>query len=130
MKEYLKSKEEVLQEVGASEKGLTSQEAAEREARDGKNKLAEGKKTSFIVKFLSQFADPMIIMLLVAAAVSAGITIYNNVHSGAHESFTDVFVILFVVILNSVLGVIQELDFPEYTEAYEKVIEQAKGGAK
>ena len=53
MKEYLKSKEEVLQEVGASEKGLTSQEAAEREARDGKNKLAEGKKTSFIVKFLS-----------------------------------------------------------------------------
>ena len=29
-----------------------------------------------------------------------------------------------------VLGVIQELDFPEYTEAYEKVIEKAQGGAK
>ncbi|MBO4539274.1 MAG: HAD-IC family P-type ATPase, partial [Clostridia bacterium] len=133
MKEYLKSKEEVLQEVGASEKGLTSQEAAEREARDGKNKLAEGKKTSFIVKFLSQFADPMIIMLLVAAAVSAGITIYNNVHSGAHESFTDVFVILFVVILNSVLGVIQESKaeqaiaaLKEMTAATSKVLRDGK----
>ena len=133
MKEYLRSKEDVLEEVKATEKGLTSAEAAEREARDGKNKLAEGKKTSFIVKFLSQFADPMIIMLLVAAAVSAGITIYNNVHSGAHESFTDVFVILFVVILNSVLGVIQESKaeqaiaaLKEMTAATSKVLRDGK----
>ena len=133
MKEYLKSKEEVLEAVNATEKGLTSAEAAEREARDGKNKLAEGKKTSFIVKFLSQFADPMIIMLLVAAAVSAGITIYNNVQNGANESFTDVFVILFVVILNSVLGVIQESKaeqaiaaLKEMTAATSKVLRDGK----
>ncbi len=133
MKEYLTSAEEVLTQTNSSKQGLTSEEVAKRLERDGKNKLAEGKKTSFIVKFLSQFADPMIIMLLVAAAVSAGITIYENVRNGAHESFTDVFVILFVVILNSVLGVIQESKaeqaiaaLKEMTAATSKVLRDGK----
>ena len=121
MKEYLQEKEEVLEKVASTKEGLTTQEATARMERDGKNKLAEGKKTSFIVKFLSQFADPMIIMLLVAAAVSAGITIYDNARNGANESFTDVFVILFVVILNSVLGVIQESKAEQAIEALKEM---------
>ena len=53
------------------EKGLTSSELSEREAKFGKNKLKEGKKHGLLYKFFMQMKDMMIIVLLVAAAVSA-----------------------------------------------------------
>ena len=67
MKHYLESAERVLSEVQSTENGLTSAEAAARLARDGKNQLAEGKKTTLAQRFLEQIKDPMIIILLVAA---------------------------------------------------------------
>ncbi|MBE6931516.1 MAG: ATPase, partial [Ruminococcaceae bacterium] len=102
MKHYLESAERVLSEVQSTENGLTSAEAAARLARDGKNQLAEGKKTTLAQRFLEQIKDPMIIILLVAAVVSGVTAVYSN------ESLADVFIILFVVILNAVLGVLQE----------------------
>ncbi|MBE6834786.1 MAG: calcium-translocating P-type ATPase, PMCA-type [Ruminococcaceae bacterium] len=102
MNYYLESGKAVLDEIASDKNGLNSAEAASRLEKYGHNKLAEQKKQSIIVKFLSQFADPMIIFLLVAAVISGITSAY------AHESFTDVFVILFVVILNAVMGVIQE----------------------
>ena len=98
----IKETDETLAALGSTRQGLSAQEAEARLARDGKNKLVEGKKTTLLQRFLSQLADPMIIVLLVAAALS-GIT---SAYAG--ESFADVFIILFVVILNSVLGVLQE----------------------
>ena len=82
--------------------GLTSGEAAARLERYGHNKLVEGKKKTLLARFLSQLADPMMIVLLVAAALSGVTSAY------AGESFADVFIILFVVVLNAVLGVLQE----------------------
>ena len=73
MKEYLSSAEEVLSQQNSSAQGLTSQEAATRLQKVGPNKLAEGKKTSLIQRFLKELADPMIIILIVAAVIS-GIT--------------------------------------------------------
>lgn len=102
MNYYLESKEAVLNDVSTDSNGLKTDEALKRLEKYGHNKLNEAKKQSIIVKFLSQFADPMIIFLLVAAVISGVTSAY------AHESFTDVFVILFVVILNAVMGVIQE----------------------
>ncbi|MBO4339148.1 MAG: cation-translocating P-type ATPase [Clostridia bacterium] len=102
MNYYLESSQDVLKEVSSDVKGLSSSEASSRLEKYGHNKLKEAKKTPLIIKFLSQFADPMIIFLLVAAVISGITSAY------AHESFTDVFVILFVVILNAVMGVIQE----------------------
>ena len=102
MKEYLSSAEEVLSQQNSSAQGLTRQEAAARLQKVGPNKLAEGKKTSLIQRFLKELADPMIIILIVAAAIS-GIT---SVYSG--ESFADVIIIMIVVVINAVLGVIQE----------------------
>lgn len=99
---YSADKDAVIKHVGSSPNGLSSEEAGKRLAENGKNKLAEGKKKTLIRRFLEQFADPMIIVLLVAAALS-GITAAFE-----HEAPTDVFIILFVVILNAVLGVIQE----------------------
>jgi len=102
MKHYLETVERVLDEVKSTENGLTSAEAAARLERDGKNQLAEGKKTTLAQRFLEQIKDPMIIILLVAAVVSGVTAVYSN------ESLADVFIILFVVVLNAVLGVLQE----------------------
>ena len=71
MKEYLKSKETVMSDLGVTPNGLTSDKADKQLEKFGKNKLAEGKKDSLIKRFLSQLADPMIIILIVAAVISA-----------------------------------------------------------
>jgi Ca2+-transporting ATPase len=116
MKYYLKEKEEVIKELNsAPESGLTEADAAERLAKDGKNKLAEGKKDTILKKFLRQIADPMIIVLLVAAVISTVVAVL------ADESFTDVFVILFVVVLNAVLGVVQENKAEKALEALKEM---------
>ena len=73
MKEYLMSKEDVLQEQNSTENGLSGNEAAKRLEQNGKNKLVEGKKVTLLERFFKQLADPMIIILIVAAIIS-GIT--------------------------------------------------------
>lgn len=111
MKFYSMDSSSVLDELKAVKEGLSTSEAEKRLAEHGKNKLAEGKKESLIVKFFKQMMDPMIIVLIVAAVLS-GITAFWE-----GESFADVFIILFVVILNAVLGVIQESKAEEAIEA-------------
>lgn len=102
LKYYCEDAESVLSEVGSSQKGLSSEEAAKRLERDGRNELAAAKKPSLISQFFKQMADPMIIILLVAAAISAVTSVYQG------EGAADVIIILFVVIVNAVLGVYQE----------------------
>lgn len=111
MKFYSMDSLQALNELKSQKDGLTTAEAEKRLAEHGKNKLAEGKKESIIVKFFKQMADPMIIVLLVAALLSGITAIYEG------ESFADVFIILFVVILNAVLGVVQESKAEEAIEA-------------
>ena len=101
MKEYLKTKDDVLAEVKSGQSGLSSAEASTRLAQNGKNKLAEGKKDSLIKRFLSQLADPMIIILIVAAVISA----VTATVGGEGEGYADVIIIMVVVIINAVLGV-------------------------
>ena len=102
MKEYLKNSEDALKDLHTSADGLQQSEADNRIAEYGENKLAQGKKESLLHKFLVQFSDPMIIILLVAAAVSAVTSAYN------HEFPADVIIIMVVVLINAVLGVYQE----------------------
>ncbi len=103
MKEYLKSAAEVLKEQAVSEQnGLSAQEAKERLAKYGRNRLEEGKKTSLIRRFLGELTDPMTIILIVAAIISGITAAYEG------ESFADVIIILTVVVINAVLGVAQE----------------------
>ena len=70
MKLYLEESEKALDALGSGEQGLCEAEAARRLAENGKNKLAEGKKTPLGKRFLPQLCDPMIIILLAAAAIS------------------------------------------------------------
>ncbi|MFR5874924.1 MAG: cation-translocating P-type ATPase [Eubacterium sp.] len=117
MKEYLKTVDEVLSANNSDAQGLSSSEADSRLEKNGKNKLAEGKKDSLIKRFLSQLADPMIIILIVAAVVSA----VTAAVGGDGEGYADVIIILFVVIVNAVLGVYQESKAEKAIEALQEI---------
>lgn len=115
MRVYLEEKGMVFSEVGSSDEGLSQQQAEQRLEQNGKNRIAEGKKTTLVERFLAQLKDPMIIILIVAAFVSGATAIYEN------ESLADVFIILFVVILNAVLGVVQESKAEKAIEALKEM---------
>ena len=117
MKEYLRSKEDVLNEVGSNTLGLTSSQANERLEKNGKNKLAEGKKDSLLKRFLFQLADPMIIILIVAAVISA----VTAAVGGENEGYADVIIIMFVVLVNAILGVYQESKAEKAIEALQEI---------
>ena len=115
MKYYLESSSEVFGEIKSTENGLTSEQARRRSAETGKNKLAEGKKTPLILRFLSQLADPMIIILIAAAVISAITSVLQK------EFPSDVIIIMFVVIVNAILGVYQESKAEKAIEALQKM---------
>lgn len=111
---YLQSVEDVFKEVQSSPSGLSSQEAASRLEKYGANTLQEGKKKTLLEKFVDQFKDFMILVLLVAAVVSM------FAHQGEPDP-TDAIIILAVVLLNAVLGVFQESKAEEAIEALKKM---------
>ena len=100
---YTQSSEEVLQELGVSAAGLSTQEAQARLEKYGPNKLKEAPKPTLVQRFLAQLKDPMLIILMIAAAVSA----LTGMLSGENE-WAEVIIIIAVVLLNAILGVIQE----------------------
>ncbi len=99
------SREDLLQELSVSpERGLSAQEAQERLAKYGENKLTEKKKKTNLQRFFDQFKDAMIVILLVAAAVSFGVACFGH----DPMEFFEPALILLIVVLNAVLGVVQE----------------------
>ena len=105
-KSFSRSTEEVIRELKTdSAVGLTKQEAADRLAKNGPNSLGEEKKVPLWKRFLAQFADAMVVILIAAAILSAFMAVKNN---EGIEGWIDVFVILAIVILNAILGVYQE----------------------
>ena len=120
MKHYLEESTAVLDEVQSGVDGLSEAEAAARLEKNGKNKLAEGKKESLLHRFLKQLAEPMTIILLVAALISAGVEIYNGLQHG-FEFPADVVIILAVVLINAVLGVFQESKAEKAIEALQEI---------
>ncbi|MFS9001849.1 cation-translocating P-type ATPase [Streptococcus salivarius] len=97
---YTQGEEEVLKNLDTSVDGLSTAQAKERLDAYGYNELDEGEKRSLLSKFIDQFKDLMIIILLVAAALSV-------ITEGMH-GLTDACIILAVVVLNAAFGVYQE----------------------
>ena len=102
---HSKTREEVLKSLSSNaERGLTSSQVAELQGKFGPNKLSEGKKKTNLQRFLEQFKDVMIIILLLAAAVSFVVACFGH----DPMEFFEPALILLIVVLNAVLGVVQE----------------------
>ncbi len=113
-------KEEVLKKLSTDEKqGLTEKEVQERKAKYGKNKLQEKKKESFIVKFIKQFNDFMIIILIIASIISAVVSKMQG-----ENDYVDSIIIIGIVVFNALMGVIQEAKAEKSIEALKQMTPQ------
>lgn len=105
MNYFSQKKEEVINYFNSDiSKGLSSQEVETRREKYGENKLNEKKKKSIFKKFLAQFGDLMIIILLIAACISFTLACISR----EPMEFIEAGLIVLIVILNAVMGVIQE----------------------
>lgn len=97
--------EKVIKDLNSSAQiGLSSTDAQRYLELFGRNELKQKKKKSIWVKFLEQFKDVMIIILLIAAAIS----FYMAFQSNDSSEFFEPILILLIVIANAILGVSQE----------------------
>ena len=104
--EYFSSKaEQVLQSLQTDPaQGLSAAEAARRLEQHGANVLREKKKKTNLQRFLDQFKDVMILILIAAAIVSFVVACVE----GNPGEFFEPALILLIVILNAVMGMLQE----------------------
>ena len=97
MKWYSQDEEKVLKELATSQEGLSAAQVEKRLTRLGRNKLPEKKRESLIKRFLKNFQNVLIYILLIAAVATAFM-----------GHWLDTWVILGVVIVNAIIGFIQE----------------------
>ena len=117
---FNKTSQEVEQELKTDcQNGLSSNQVQENMKKYGLNELQEKKKDSLLKKFLEQFKDFSIIVLIIAAIVSGVVGVAQG------EGFTDTIIILIVVILNAVIGVAQESKAEKSLEALKKLSSHA-----
>ncbi len=97
--------QEVLKELDSNaQKGLTAGQVAGRLSEYGPNKLREKQKKTTFQRFLDQFKDAMILILIVAAVISFAIACVEQ----NPKEFFEPALILLIVILNAIMGVLQE----------------------
>lgn len=96
--------------------GLNDKDILKREKEYGKNKLEETNKRSIILKFLDQFKDFMIIILIISAVISAVISYIENTHE-----YMDSIIIIAIVVFNAIMGLIQENKAEKSLDALKKL---------
>ena len=107
--------EEVVRKLKTSTKiGLAEEEVISRKEKYGTNKLEEKKKENIVIKFIKQFNDFMIIILIIASIISA----FTSYMQGEND-YIDSIIIIAIVVLNAIMGLVQE-------ERAEKSIESLK----
>jgi len=95
--------------------GLQENEIQNSREKYGLNELKATKKKSLLAKFLEQFKDFMIIVLIISAIVSGIVGISEG------EGITDTIIILIVVVVNAIIGVAQENKAEKSLEALQKL---------
>lgn len=113
---YTKELNQIFNELNARQGGLTEDEASKRLEKYGANNLKEKKKENLFIKFIKQFNDFMIIVLIIAAIISAIVAKTNG--SG---DYIDSIIIIAIVIFNAIMGLIQEEKAEKSLEALKKM---------
>ena len=110
-------KEEAVRELKTNiRSGLNEEEVVFRRSKYGKNKLEDKPKESLLVKFLKQFNDFMIIILIIASIVSAAVSYFQG-----ENDYIDSIIIIAIVILNAIMGVVQEAKAEKSIEALKEM---------
>ncbi len=113
---FSKSIDEVEKKLETNLKnGLSSEEVSKRQAQYGFNELTAKKKKSLFVKFVEQFKDFMIIVLIISAVISGIVGVLEG------EGITDTIIIMIVIIVNAIIGVAQENKAEKSLEALQKL---------
>ena len=115
--EHTMSKEELRRKLKSNFiTGLTNEEAKERLKKYGKNKLEDKKKESILVKFIKQFNDFMIIILIIASIISAIMAKIDGT-----GDYMESIIIVVIVVLNAIMGLVQENKAEKSLEALQKM---------
>jgi len=110
-RDYALDEATLLKQFDTTKEGLSDQEAKARLDKNGSNTLAQGKRKNLFQRFLYQFKDFMIIVLLIAAFVSGVLA----------KEWADAGLILAVVIINAIFGVFQESKAEEAIDALKEM---------
>ena len=114
---YTKNIKDVEKELKTNIKtGLKDIDVKVRQDEFGENMIEEGKKESIIIRFIKQFKDFMIIILIIAAIVSAIVSYLENT-----GDYFDSLIIIAIVLFNGVMGLIQETKAEKAIEALKKM---------
>ena len=115
---YASDREQVLQELSVEEnKGLSSAAVEQRKQQYGANRLIAKKQKSLFVRFLEQFKDVMILILLAAAVISFIVALNGD----DIVEFFEPFLIVLIVVLNAIMGVAQESKARKALDALKKL---------
>ena len=110
-------KEEVVKKLKTNVRnGLDDEEIIFRQSKYGKNKIKDREKESLLIKFLKQFNDFMIIILIIASIMSAGISYFQG-----ENDYIDSVIIIAIVVLNAIMGVVQEAKAEKSIEALKEM---------
>ncbi|MDF2905773.1 MAG: hypothetical protein K0R34_1094 [Herbinix sp.] len=108
---------EVLEQLGvAHNQGLSAKEVKQRQESFGRNILEARKPKSIIMKFLAQFSDFMIIILIFAAIISFVVSYLDG-----DPDYVDPVIILCIIMINATLGLLQEARAEKALEALKKM---------
>ncbi|TVR31145.1 MAG: cation-transporting P-type ATPase [Balneolaceae bacterium] len=108
---YNRTVDDALDELSVDEKGLSSEEASQRLEKYGSNKLPEGKSRSALMRFLLQFHNVLIYVLMVAAVITALL-----------DHWIDTWVIIAVILINAIIGFVQEGKAEKALEGIRKML--------
>jgi len=127
-KYYSLSAEESLKRAESTEQGISEKEAEKRQAETGFNELREKPRKSNLQRFLDQFDDILIKILIAAALVSAALAFEYSASfpfvKGLHsiEEIYDAVAIMIIVLLNAAFGYWQENKAEKAIEALKKML--------
>ena len=114
---YTLSTKEVERQMQTNiEFGLNEKQVEDKQNKFGLNKLEEKKKESIIIKFVKQFNDFMIIILIIASIISAVVARLE----GSNDYF-DSIIIIAIVVFNAIMGLVQEAKAEKSLEALKKM---------